>query len=221
LYPAGPELALTFFLEATLAHLIVYKFAVGQSTRYTHTTYMSLTLPGQEERLYGHISFLRNQTVIEQCPQGYELEIQQQMVDKQGVLCDHIPTDLEVPSTRMQMDVHGRILSQPSAGPKVASFPEHQVQEGDSWTVQDPSGLNIQFYLEKLETVEGEILAHFATQGEGQGSEGDDAYTIEVGSKMLFSISRGCQVRAKSLITQTWKSGKVMETLVESELQPD
>ncbi len=204
-----------------MAHLIVYKFNLGQALRYTHTTYMSLAMPGQEERLYGHVSFLRTQTVMAEVDQGYEIEVRQKMLDKQGILCEHIPDDIEAPTVRMQMDKYGRILSQPSAGPKVASFPELEVNEGDGWTVQDPSGMNLQFYLEKFETVDGEVLAHIVTQAETQNNEDEDPFSMEIGSKMLFSITRGCQIRSKSLITQTWKSGRLMETLVESELQPD
>ena len=198
-----------------MGHPLLYKFEPGQELTYKHASYMSLTQPDQE-RLFGHVTYVRTQRLVGKVGNDFEIEFTQKLVDKAGILCEQIPQELQHEETgRLVMGARGNLVSDSSM--KVPSFPEGEVEEGDSWTV-DEQGLAIVFALEHFEERDGEVIAQLASTTENTSQDGGEEVHMEVGSRLLFSITRGCALESKSLITQTWTSGRVIETVVETEL---
>lgn len=201
-----------------MGHQLLYKFEPGQELCYKHATYMSLAEPGQE-RVFGHVIYMRTQRVTRPVDSAYEVEFRQSLVAKKGPLCEHIPAEMDEASGVVRIEPSGRIQS-PNDSPRVPAFPEGEVEEGDAWAVQEnPSDMLISFALEKFEERGDEVVARLVSQATQEAEDGGESVVTEVGSEILFSITRGYQLSSKTLITQKWENGRMLETVVETELQ--
>lgn len=201
-----------------MGHQLLYKFQPGQELSYKHATYMSLAEPGHD-RLFGHVIYLRTQRVTRAVDNAFEVEFRQRLVDKKGPLCEHIPAEADEAGGSVRIEPSGRIQT-PGDNPRVPAFPDGEVEEGDAWAVQEnPTDMLISFAVDKFEDRDGEVVARLVSQAETQTDEGGDAVHTEVGSEILFSVTRGYQLSSKTLITQKWQSGRILETVVETQLQ--
>jgi hypothetical protein len=179
---------------------------------------MSLAEPGQD-RLFGHVIYQRRQRVTRQLENAFEVEFRQRLVEKKGPLCEHIPADADEAAGVVRIEPSGRIQAA-GDNPRVPAFPEGEVEEGDAWAVQEnPSDMLISFAVQKFEDRDGEVVARLVSQAETEAADGADSVHTEVGSEIVFSVTRGYQLSSKTLITQRWQSGRTLETVVETELQ--
>lgn len=198
-----------------MSHKLEYRYKPGMVLRYSYTTFLQLDEPGQAP-VTGKTVFCNTQTVLEEQDGKWTLEIQQELEEKEGPLCEHIDEGLANTVTVTRLDVTGRIFQADGSPGQTPGFPSEPLTEGQSWTVND-NGLTIKYLLERFETQpDGHIKAHISSLA--QMLEND--VQTDVRSHVVFSVSWGFQVSTQSLIQQRWTSGRLLQTVIELVLEP-
>jgi hypothetical protein len=205
-----------------VSHLIRYKFRQGDVLTYEQETTLLLEEP-DGAKYDGTTREKSVQSVTEDHDGWWTILLSITRLSSSGPLCENIPEQLCDRNVVMKMDSRGSLLDIGSGGPppRVPAFPIEGVSPGQGWlaTAATPDGgepMGIEFYLERVDQVDGDEVAHLVTLA---NSTHPDGYTSQIQGTVAFSLTQGHQVSSTTVTKLVWQNGRVSHSVLELRLQ--
>jgi hypothetical protein len=132
---------------------------------------------------------------------------------------DYFPEPLKIQKGSILMDAAGTTYD-PNSGKVMwpTSFPSEAVDTSSKWTARGIGDEAIHFEVHSIEEKTDDVLVNMLSESSfSSTSEAEPTETV-IRSRSTFSVTRGCPVRAQTLVVVQWPNGRISTTISELEL---